>query len=236
MPLFYDIFMELDEIKSHINNKKDISYAKFFAKLCPGVENIAGIRVPYIRKLAKEIVKGDVINFLNSYNILYHEEFILQGIVIAYSKMPLEKKLYYLKMYAPKIYDWSACDVVVSSFKFKEKELPTVYDFIMQYRYSKNEYETRFLIIMLLDYFIRDEYLDNIKDILETEVFDKYYSQMATSWLISVMFVKYRDYTLNYLNNNTLDNWTYNKALQKIIESNRVSKEDKLLIKTMKRK
>ena len=70
---------------------------------------------------------------------------------------------------------------------------------------------------------------------LETETFDKYYTQMAAAWLISVMFVKYREYTLNYLKHNSLDDFTHNKALQKIRESLRVSKSDKELIKTLKR-
>ena len=125
---------------------------------------------------------------------------------------------------------------MISSFKFKENELSEVYSFIMQYRNSKKEYETRFMLIMLLSNFIKEDYLDKIKELLETEKFDKYYTQMAAAWLISVMFVKYRDYTLSYLNNNRLDDFTYNKALQKIRESNRVTKEDKELVKQMKRK
>ncbi len=135
----------------------------------------------------------------------------------------------------PEIYDWSGCDVVLSSFKFKDNELSRVYDFILKYRYSKNEYETRFMIVMLFK-FLKEDYLDKIKEILETEHFDKYYTQMAAAWLISVMFVKYKDYTLLYLNNNSLNDFTYNKALQKIMESLRVTKEDKELVKKMKRK
>ncbi len=84
--------------------------------------------------------------------------------------------------------------------------------------------------------FLKEDYLDKIKEILETENFDKYYTQMAAAWLISVMFVKYKDYTLLYLNNNSLNDFTYNKALQKIMESLRVTKEDKELVKKMKRK
>ena len=135
----------------------------------------------------------------------------------------------------PEIYDWSGCDIVISTFKCSDEELKKVYDFIMKYRYSKNEYETRFMIVMLFN-FLKEDYLDKIKEILETEKFDKYYTQMAAAWLISVMFVKHREYTLAYLNNNSLDNFTYNKALQKIRESLRVSKEDKELVKKMKRK
>ena len=191
--------------------------------------------MPFIRKLAKEIVKDNGKDFLENYIIDTHEDFLLYGIVIAYIKAPLEEKFAMLEKYIPQIYDWSGCDIVISSFKFKENELGRVYDFIMKYRNSCHEYETRFMIVMLLNSFIREEYLDKIKDILETETFDKYYTQMAAAWLISVMFVKYREYTLNYLKHNSLDDFTHNKALQKIRESLRVSKSDKELIKTLKR-
>ena len=191
--------------------------------------------MPFIRKLAKEIVKDNGKDFLENYIIDTHEDFLLYGIVIAYIKAPLEEKFAMLEKYIPQIYDWSGCDIVISSFKFKENELIRVYDFIMKYRNSCHEYETRFMIVMLLNSFIREEYLDKIKDILETETFDKYYTQMAAAWLISVMFVKYREYTLNYLKHNSLDDFTHNKALQKIRESLRVSKSDKELIKTLKR-
>lgn len=228
--------MELTEIKSKLQAAYDENNAAFFLKISPQAKNVTGVRVPYLRKLAKEIVKGDVKDFLDNYNIETHEEFLLKGIVIFSSKLSLEEKLIYLEKYVPEIYDWSGCDIVISTLKCSDEELKKVYDFIMKYRYSKNEYETRFMIVMLLSNFIKEDYLDKIKELLETEKFDKYYTQMAAAWLISVMFVKYRDYTLSYLNNNRLDDFTYNKALQKIRESNRVTKEDKELVKQMKRK
>ncbi|MDE7314312.1 MAG: DNA alkylation repair protein [Mucispirillum sp.] len=227
--------MNLNEIKNKLQAGYDKDNAAFFSKVSPDAKNVTGVRVPYLRKLAKEIIKDDVKNFLDNYNVETHEEFLLKGIVIGISKLSLEEKFAYLEKFVPEIYDWSGCDIVISSFKFKDNELSRVYDFILRYRYSNYEYETRFMIIMLFN-FIKADYLDKIKEILETEKFDKYYSQMAAAWLISAMFIKYRDYTLSYLNNNSLDNFTYNKALQKIRESNRVIKEDKELVKKMKRK
>ncbi len=228
--------MELDEIKKKLIEAYDDKNAEFFSKISPEAGNVTGVRVPYLRNLAREIVKGNVKDFLDNYNIESHEEFLLKGIVIGYAKITIYEKFSYLEKFIPEIYDWSGCDIVISSFKFKENELSEVYSFIMQYRNSKKEYETRFMLIMLLSNFIKEDYLDKIKELLETEKFDKYYTQMAAAWLISVMFVKYRDYTLSYLNNNRLDDFTYNKALQKIRESNRVTKEDKELVKQMKRK
>ena len=229
--------MENSEIKARLESAKDEKNAIFFQKISPTAKNVTGVRVPFIRKLAKEIVKDNGKDFLEieNYIIDTHEDFLLYGIVIAYIKAPLEEKFAMLEKYIPQIYDWSGCDIVISSFKFKENELIRVYDFIMKYRNSCHEYETRFMIVMLLNSFIREEYLDKIKDILETETFYKYYTQMAAAWLISVMFVKYREYTLNYLKHNSLDDFTHNKALQKIRESLRVSKSDKELIKTLKR-
>lgn len=228
-------YMELDEIKKRLTDAYDSKNAAFFSKISPEAKNVTGVKVPYLRKLAREIIKVDVKEFLDNYKVETHEEFLLKGIVIFSSKLKLEEKLTYLEKYVPEIYDWSGCDIVISKLKCSDDELKLVYDFIMRYRYSKNEYETRFMIVMLIN-FIREDYLDKIKEILETEKFDKYYSQMAAAWLISVMFVKYRDYTLSYLNNSSLDDFTYNKALQKIRESLRVGKEDKELVKKMKRK
>lgn len=227
--------MDNIEIKERMIFAKDEKNALFFQKISPTAKNVTGVRIPFLRKLAKEIIKANGKDFLENYVVDTHEEFLLYGIVLGYIKIPLEEKFAFLEKFVPKIYDWSGCDIVISSFKFKEHELKQVYEFIMQYRYSKNEYETRFMIVMLLVNFIREEYLDNIKEILETEKFDKYYTQMASAWLISVMFVKYRDYTLDYLYNNNLDDFTYNKALQKIRESLRVTKQDKELMKTLKR-
>lgn len=228
-------YMELNEIKAKMKSAEDKANVEFILKLAPQAKNVTGVRIPYIRKLAKEIVKGDVRAFLNNYETETHDEFLLKGIVIGYSKIPLNEKLDYLAKYVPEIYDWTGCDVIMSSFKLKDDELNFVYDFLMRYRHSTREYETRFMVVMLF-HFVKEDYLDRIKEILETEVFDKYYTQMAAAWLISDMFVKYRDYTLSYLLSNSLDNVTYNKALQKIRESNRVTKEDKEMAKNMKRK
>ena len=88
---------------------------------------------------------------------------------------------------------------------------------------------------MMLDYFIDDKYIDDVLNILDNIKHDGYYVKMAVAWTISVAFVKFQDKTMKYLKKNNLDDWTYNKSLQKICESLRVSKETKKAIKEMKR-
>ena len=113
--------MDLNDIKSKLQAGYDKDNAVFVSKLSPEAENVTGVRVPYLRKLAKEIIKGDVKNFLDNYNVETHEEFLLKGIVIGSSKLSLEEKFAYLEKFVPEIYDWSGCDIVISSFKFITK-------------------------------------------------------------------------------------------------------------------
>lgn len=122
--------MDLNEIKNKLQSAYDEKNAAFFLKNSPLAKNVTGVRVPYLRRLAKEIIKGDVKDFLDNYIIETHEEFLLKGIVIGSSKFSLEEKFAYLEKFVPEIYDWSGCDVVLSSFKFKDNELGRVYDFI----------------------------------------------------------------------------------------------------------
>lgn len=89
--------------------------------------------------------------------------------------------------------------------------------------------------VLLLNYYIEEEYINDIFDMINKYNSNDYYVQMSVAWLISICYVKYKEKTLKYLENKELDNFTYNKALQKIIESKRVTKEEKNIIRNMKR-
>lgn len=232
------MLLSLDEIKNIIKDAADIKNAAFFQKISPAAVNVTGVRIPVIRNLAKKIARSrqDCLYFLKEYEIENHEEFILKGVVIASAKIDIDEKLALFKPYMEEIYDWSACDIAISSFKFKEAELKHAYDFILPYRHSRREYELQCLLVMLLEYFVTDDYFNNITDILDNIYLEDYYVKMAAAWLISVIFIKNRDGALKYLKNNGLDDWTYSKALQKITESSRVSAYDKDIIRAMKRR
>lgn len=225
----------LDEIREIMNSYANENHISFFKKISKEAENVQGIKVPDIKRIAKLILKQDSIHFINKYKIITHEDLFLLGQVIAGLKIPLNEKINYIKEYVVKIYDWSSCDIFVSALKFQEQKLPIIYDFIIEYKDSKNEYEVRFMLVMLLTFFINDKYLNNITSILNSTPFTYYYTQMAAAWLISTMYVKYKDYTIEFLKNNKLDDFTHNKACQKIRESTKVKKEEKEYIKTLKR-
>ena len=93
----------------------------------------------------------------------------------------------------------------------------------------------RFAIVMILDYYVKQEYLETIFKIVNSIKNDGYYVKMAIAWLISICYIKYPKETLEYLKSNNMDDWTYNKSIQKIIESYRVTETEKDRLRKMKR-
>lgn len=224
-----------DEVIKKLISLQDTKYRDFHSKLCPGLENIIGVRTPELRKLAKEIARGDYRKFLAECKNQYYEETSLEGLVIAAAKVTLDERLRLLKRFVPKINNWATCDMVCGSFKFQPNELTKVWDFVLRYETSTREYERRFMIVMMMDYFLVPEYLPKIFTILDRIKTDQYYVNMASAWLIATALAKHREKTLRFLKCNNLDAWVQNKAIQKARESYRVSKEDKELLLTLKK-
>lgn len=222
-------------IRERLLELADENYQQFHSKLVPGTDNVLGVRLPEQRKLAKEIAKGDWRGYLATAPEDYYEEIMLKGLVIGYAKADLAEILTYIADFVPKIANWAVCDTFCTNLKITKKHLPEVWAFLQPYLRSKKEFELRFGIVMLLGYYIQDEYIDRVLALLDSAKRDGYYVKMAVAWAVSICFVKYPDKTMAYLKENTLDNFTYNKALQKITESLRVDSATKALIRSMKR-
>lgn len=223
-------------IREQIFELADEEYQKFQSKLCPGIDNIVGVRIPLLRKLAKEIAKGNWREYMKYAQDEYYEEVMLQGMVLGYVKADIEEVLSYITDFVPKIDNWSVCDSFCVGLKFTKTNMERVWDYIQPYLESKQEFEMRFGIVMLLDFYIEEDYIDRVLILLDEVKHEAYYVKMAVAWAISICYIKFPEKAMKYLNNNTLDDFTYNKGLQKITESLRVDKETKQLIKSMKRK
>lgn len=222
-------------IRERILELADDDFRQFHCKLVPGTDNVLGVRLPELRKLAKEIAKGDWRGYLASAPEDYYEEIMLKGLVIGYAKADFNDILQYVADFVPKINNWAVCDTFCSNLKITKKHMSEVWDFLQPYLVSQKEFEMRFGIVMLLGYYIHEEYLDQVLLLLDNAKHEGYYVKMAVAWAISICFVKCPNKTMTYLKNNTLDDFTYNKALQKITESLRVDKATKTLIRSMKR-
>lgn len=223
-------------IREQLFERVDEEYQKFSAALIPNINHVLGVRLPELRKLAKQIAKGDWRTFLEHGENEYFEEIMLQGMVVGYVKSDIEEILYYAADFVPKMDNWSVCDSFCNGLKFTKTNKKRVWDFLQPYLSSTHEFDIRFGVVMILDYYIEEEYIRTVLQLLDSVKHEGYYVKMAVAWAISICYVKHPELTMKYLKNNLLDDFTYNKALQKITESLRVDKETKKMIRGMKRK
>lgn len=229
------IYME-QEIRNKLFEMQDLKYKEFHSSLSPNVENIIGVRVPKVREYAKELCKNNRIEDIKIGD-KYTEELMLQGFIIGLdTKEKIEKIIKRIDEFVPKINCWAVCDTFCASLKITKKHPKEIYKLIEKYLKSKNEYELRFSLVMLLDFYTNDEYIDEILETIESIKSDKYYVQMANAWLISVCLVKYYDKTVDLLKKTNLDKFTYNKGIQKALESYRITDKQKDYLKSIKNK
>lgn len=229
----------INKIRQELQDLADEKYAKFNQKLCPDTQRkMLGVRIPQLRKLAQKIAKQDSWNeFLKQADDTYFEETLLQGLVIAYRKLEIDEKLEYAKWFVPKIDSWAICDTFCPTLKIKLQDLPKVWGFLESYLYSKQEFEVRFAVIMMLDYYITEEYVDQVLEQLDRVEHEGYYVKMAVAWCLAEIGIKFNAKAMCYLKSeNHLDKFTYNKALQKMRESYRIDEKQKEILKEMKRK
>lgn len=222
------------KIRNKLFQMQDLKYKEFNSDLCPNVDNIIGVRIPILRKYAKELYKN---NELNEIKILdhYYEELMIQGMIIGFqTNENIENVIQQIKQFVPKINSWAVCDTFSAGLKITKKYPKEMFEVVKLYLKSKKEYELRFSIVMLLDYYINDEYIDEVLEILGNVKSDKYYVQMANAWAIAECLVKYYEKTKTFLQNTNLDKFTHNKAIQKAIESYRITDDKKQELRKMK--
>ncbi|GGG13351.1 DNA alkylation repair protein [Paenibacillus aceti] len=223
-------------IKEQILELAEEDYRKFNAKLIPNIDNIVGVRLPALRKIAKRITRTDWRAYLAETEDDYFEETMLQGMVIGYAAKDIDEMLKYTAQFVPKINNWSVCDSFCVGLKLTKSHLDEVWTFLQPYLHSDQEYELRFGVVMLLEYYVLEEYIDRVLQILDGIRHEGYYVKMAVAWAISICFIKLPEPTMAYLQHSSLDLFTYNKALQKITESYRIAPATKQIIRGMKRK
>lgn len=225
-----------EEIKQKLFELADEKYKQFHSNLCPGTDNILGVRIPILRNYAKKLIKQYKLDeLLKNIDNEYYEEIMLQGMLIGLSKNDIDIILKYIKDFVPKIDNWAICDVFCAGLKLTKKYKNEMWKFVCNYLESDNEFEVRFSLVMILGYYIEEQYLSMDFKIFDNITHTGYYVQMANAWAISLCLIKYYDETLQYLKNCKLDKFTYNKALQKAIESFRITDKQKDELRKMKR-
>lgn len=214
--------MELSKIKKELDN---IKRTKF------------GISIPELRKFAKYTAQNDYKKFVEYNDYSTFELKLLHAFVLGYANDDINTLLKYFQDFIPYVDDWCINDSLCQNFKIARKYPDIVWKFLMQYKTSKKEFESRIVSVILLSHYLNDEYIDKVITTINSLNTDNYYSQMGVAWAVATIMGKYPKKCLNYLKSKEckLDKLTYNKSLQKIRESLRVSDDIKALTSAMRK-
>lgn len=220
----------------YLESIKDEEYKKFHSSLVLNSKyEMIGIRLPIMRKIAKEISKTDIEEFLKYSQNKYYEEVMIQGLVI--SNVKDEEIFYkYFKSHVNKIDNWALCDSFCNSIKIVKKYEEKYFNLAIDMCLNEEEFIARTGLVMILSHFVNEKNLKEIFTTLNKIKSDKFYINMAQAWLICDLYIKYPKETLKFIRNNNLNKFTHNKAISKIHDSYRVCKEDKEYLNELRRK
>lgn len=210
--------------------------ANFSSGLNPNCKPMLGVRLPELRKLAKEIAKTDYKGFLEEGPDTYFEYETLKAYVLGYAKDDIDTLLAYADRFVPTIGDWSVNDSFCQNFTIARKYPERVFDWLMRYAVKNMEFSQRVVAVLLMSHFLVPEYIGKVLSVMDTLQYDGYYTKMGVAWCVATAYAKFPKETAAYLEDNKLSDWTYNKAIQKMCESYRVAEADKVYWKERKRK
>lgn len=213
-------------------------YGEFSSALIPGENSMLGVRIPKLRDFAKRIAKDNYGSYLENAcgGELCFEEKTLKGFVIGYIKADMDYILDLVRDFVPQIDNWSVCDTFCATLKIFGKNLEKGWDFLIPYAQSGKEFEIRFATVMFMDYYLKEDYIDRVLAFYGKIRHDGYYAKMGVAWGLATAYAKFPDRTKDFLMNTDLDDWTYNKAIQKMLESYRIDSDSKEMLRSMKRR
>lgn len=235
---------ELAGVEERVEGAEYSVYGEFSKSLNPTALPMIGVRIPDLRKIAKRIAGDDYKKFLGGNPMDFFEMECLQAMVIGYAKDELKVILSFAEDFIPKIHDWAVNDSFCQTFKIAEKFPAQCWDFFMQYADSKKEFEVRVVAVMLMSHFLKEDYIDQVIRVLDSlytgaspDKNDYYYAKMGVAWAVATVAAKFPEKCLSYMKSpeNHLDDWTFNKAIQKMCESFRVNDALKSKMKKLKR-
>ncbi|MCR4686303.1 MAG: DNA alkylation repair protein [Lachnospiraceae bacterium] len=226
--------MIIKEIREALLNEKDVKYKDFQGSLIPGVEAeyFIGVRTPRLRAMAKEYAKNkDIQKFLDDLPHKYFDENQLHAFIISGMK-DYDKCVEELEKFLPYVDNWATCDQMIPGiFKKHKKEILPLTDKWMK---SGETYSIRFGIKMLMEHFLDDDFDIKYAKKVSKVKSEEYYVKMMVAWYMATALAKQYDAVLPIMEDKKMEAWTHNKAIQKAVESFRVTDEHKNYLKTLK--
>jgi 3-methyladenine DNA glycosylase AlkD len=224
----------MKEIIDCLFEKQDIEYRDFQSKLIPNVDKsyFIGVRTPELRKYAKELLKaGGYSSFIDELPHKYFDENQLHAFIISGIK-DFDKCVAETEKFLPYVNNWATCDQLSPKCFAKNKE--ALLPYISRWIKSEKTYTVRFGIGMLMSHFLDDAFDEKYLKTVSAVRSDEYYINMMIAWYFATALAKQYESTLPFIENRALEKWTHNKAIQKAIESYRITDEQKAYLKTLK--
>ena len=226
--------MNRDEIVTELFRMRDADYALLQAKIIPTVaaDRIIGVRTPALREFAKALYKDrDKEDFLSCTPHQYFDENQLHAFVISLEK-DFDKCIAEVDAFLPFIDNWATCDQL--SPKAFKREPEKLLQYIQSWIKSDQTYTVRFAIGMLMQHFLDERFEAGYADMVAEVRSEEYYINMMIAWYFATALAKQYERTVPYLEGRRLDGWVHNKAIQKSVESYRITDEQKAYLKTLK--
>ncbi len=224
----------MTDIQKKLFALQDQKYKVFNSRLVPNVDikRQIGVRAPDIKQLAKKIKETDEAReFMMSLPHEYFEENNLHGYLLDTIKN-FDECLLETEKFLPYIDNWATCDIISpSAFK---KNLNVLEEKINEWIKSDSTYTVRFAMSMMMKHFLDEKFDKKHLALVANIKRDEYYINMMRAWYFATAMAKQRDASLPYFEHKKLDKWTHNKAIQKCVESFRISKDDKEILKALK--
>lgn len=224
----------MNEIQKRLFEMQDIGYRDFQSALIPSIDKntVIGVRTPLLRTLAKETYKNEEADsFLASLPHKYFEENQLHSFLISMER-DFDKCLRLVDDFLPFVDNWATCDQLSPVCFYKNACL--LLNNINRWLESSSTYEVRFGILSLMRYFLDERFDIRYAEIVASIRTDEYYIKMMQAWYFATALYKQYDAVLPIIEQKRLDTWTHNKAIQKAIESRRITDKQKLYLKGFK--
>ena len=213
---------------------QDKKYKEFQAKLVPNIDSntIIGIRTPDMRNIAKELFQsGNYESFLNDLPHKYYEENLIHFFVVSLIK-DFDICIKEVEKFLPYVDCWPVSDQ--ASPKCFKKNHDKLLPYIKKWIKSKHVYTARFGMRILMNEFLDKDFKEEYLELVSSKKGEDYYLKMMIAWYFATALAKQYDETIPYFENHVLDDWIHNKAIQKAIESFRVTDEHKEYLRTLK--
>ena len=213
----------------------DERYARFQSALIPNIpkETVIGVRMPMMRKLAKEIAGAEEMRpFLAELPHAYYDENILHSVLLSQMK-DYGMCMGAVEAFLPHIDNWAVCDCLSPKAFVRHK--PELLENIREWAKSEHVYTCRFGLEMLMTHFLDDDFKPEYLELAADVKLEDYYAKMMVAWFFATALAKQWDAAIVYLQQNRLEPWTHNKTIQKARESYRITAEQKEYLKTLKR-